>query len=216
MRWPRDDDGITLIEVVVAMSIMSIVGTLFTVAMNQIYRSTNTVESSFDAQRQIEAMYVRLDQEIRYARSISDPAQVNGDWYVEYLMSVSNIDTCVELRVNTTARELQRRQWTKNVDPLAPTAWTVLATNVLATTPFTVVPADKGSLTGFRYQRLTLAMTSVAGGGSGSPPDTARQGATRETNVTFTALNATSAEVSTSTAGNPNAATCVEARAVAS
>jgi prepilin-type N-terminal cleavage/methylation domain-containing protein len=216
MGRPRNDDGVTLVEVVVAMSIMSIVGTMFTVAMNQIYRSTSTVESSFDAQRQIEAMYVRLDQEIRYARSISDPALVDGDWYVEYLLSVQNVDTCVELRASTAGRELQRRQWTKNLDPLAPTAWTVLASNVVATAPFTVVAADKGSLTGFRYQRLNLAMTSVSGGGSGGPPDTGRNGATRETNVTFTALNATSAEVATSSAGNPNAATCVEARAVTS
>lgn len=216
MGRPRDDDGVTLIEVVVAMSIMSIVGALFTVAINQIYRSTNTVESSFEAQRQIEAMYVRLDQEIRYARSISDPAQVTGDWYVEYLLSVSNLDTCVELRVNSGTRELQRRQWTQNVVPLAPTAWTVLATNITAATPFTVIAADKGSLTGFRYQRLTLAMTSVSGGGGGGPSNTGRNGATREANVTFTALNATSAEVSTSAAGNPNSATCVEARSVAS
>jgi len=220
----RDDDGVSLVEVVVAMSIMTIVGALFTAAINQIYRSTNTVESSFDAQRQIETMYVRLDQEIRYARSVSDPAlvdcwpQAGTCWHVEYLLSASNVDTCVELRVNTVTRELQRRQWTKNVDPLTPTAWTVLATDVVATTPFpfTVVPADKGSLIGFRYQRLTLAMASVVGGGGRGPSDSGRNGATRETNVTFTALNATSAEVATSTTGNPNAATCVEARGVRS
>ncbi|MBM2619622.1 prepilin-type N-terminal cleavage/methylation domain-containing protein [Actinoplanes sp. LDG1-06] len=212
---PRDDDGVTLIEIVFAMLIMGIAGSLFTVAVIQIYRSTNQVEASFDAQRQIEAMYVRLDTEIRYARSISDPAKVSGDWYVEYLLSVSNVDTCVGLRLNTTTGELQRRQWTKNIDPLVPSAWTVLASNVVGTTPFTVIPADKKTLTGFRFQRLTLAMSSVVGGGGGQGGGT-RAGSTQETNVTFTALNASAAQSDTSSTGDSNASTCTEARGVAS
>jgi Tfp pilus assembly protein PilV len=210
LRIRQDGDaGVTLIEVVMAMVIMTFAGSMFTVAVSQIYRSTNKVEASFDAQRQIEAMFVRLDTEIRYARSISDPAQVSGDWYVEYLMSLNSVDTCVELRLNNTTGELQRRQWTKNVDPLAPTAWNVLASNVVAATPFTVIQADKKTLTGFRFQRLTLAISSVVG------PGTANS-ATQETNVTFTALNASAAQSDTSSTGNSNAATCTEARGVAS
>ncbi|MBU2669054.1 prepilin-type N-terminal cleavage/methylation domain-containing protein [Actinoplanes bogorensis] len=196
----RDDDGVTLIEVLVAMLIMTVAGALATTAIAQIYRSTSHVEASFEAQRQIETMYTRLDTEIRYARSISNPGQVGRDWYVEYLLSSGSADTCVELRLNSTTREVQRRTWTKNAVPLAPSRWTVLATDIVATTPFTVVAADRKSLTGSRYQRMTLAMRSVAGGG--------RASSTQETDVTFTALNATSTA--------DDVSTCTEARGVAS
>jgi prepilin-type N-terminal cleavage/methylation domain-containing protein len=212
-RWRQaagrrgDDAGVTLIEVVLAMSIMSVLMTVVTGAVLQIYHSVNEVDSLSEAQTQVNAAFIRLDREIRYARSVSDPGLVSGDYYVEYLRSVDSVDTCVELRLRTTTGELQRRQWTKNVSPLAPTAWTTLASDVTATTPFTVTAADTNSLTGFRFQRLTLAMTAVVGGGAPNNAGAGRAGATRETNVTFTALNAT---------GTNNSATCVEARTVTS
>lgn len=209
----RGDAGVTLIEVMVAMSIMSVLMIIVTGAVLQIYHSVNEVDSLSEAQTQINAAFVRLDREIRYARAVSDPALVGTDYYVEYLRSVNSVDTCVELRLRTTTNELQRREWTKNMSPLAPGAWTTLASHVTATTPFTVTAADSGSLTGFRAQRLTLAVTAVVGGGSPSNAGAGRAGATRETNVTFTALNATESAGST---GSATAATCTEARTVTS
>lgn len=203
----RDDAGLTLIEVIVAMSIMSVLMTVVTGAVLQIYHAVNQVDSLSEAQTQINAAFIRLDREIRYARGVSTPALVSGDYYVEYLRSVNSVDTCVELRLRSTTDELQRREWTKNMSPLVPSAWTTLAAEVTATTPFTVTAANTNSLTGFRYQRLTLAMTAVVGGGTPNNPGAGRAGATRETNVTFTALNATAAN---------NSATCIEARTVTS
>ena len=204
---PRADAGMTIIEVVVAMSIMSILMAAITGAVLQIYHSVNEVDSLSEAQTQVDSAFIRLDREVRYARSVSDPALVGSDYYVEYLSSVNSVDTCVELRLRTTTGELQRRQWTKNMSPLAPTVWTTLAAYVTATSPFTVTAADTNSLTGFRYQRLTLAMTAVVGGGTPNNAGAGRAGATRETNVTFTALNAT---------GKNNSTTCTEARTVTS
>ena len=209
----RGDAGVTLIEVVVAMSIMSILMVIVTGAVLQIYHSVNEVDSLAEAQTQINTAFIRLDREVRYARGVSDPALVGGDYYVEYLRSVNSVDTCVELRLRTTTDELQRREWTKNMSPLVPGGWTTLASHVTATTPFTVTAADTTSLTGFRAQRLTLAMTAVVGGGSPSNAGAGRAGANRETNVTFTALNATEPPGST---GATYATTCTEARTVTS
>lgn len=207
----RDDAGVTLIELLVAMSVMSILMTIVTAAVVQIHHAVNGVDSLAQTQSQINTAFVRLDKEIRYARGVSDPALVSGDYYVEYLRSVNSVDTCVELRLRTATSELQRRQWTKNMSPLAPGAWTTLASNVTGATPFTVTAADTNSLTGFRYQRLTVALTAIVGGGS-SGVNSGRAGATRQTNVTFTAMNATASSNSTAS----NSATCTEARGVSS
>jgi prepilin-type N-terminal cleavage/methylation domain-containing protein len=204
---PRDDAGVSLIEVLVAMGIMAILMAIVTGAVAQIYHAVNRVDSLAETQSQINTAFVRLDKEVRYARGVSDPAVVGGDYYVEYVRSVNSVDTCVELRLRTSTSELQRREWTKNASPLAPSAWTTLASNVTATTPFTVTAADSGSLVGFRYQRLTLAMTAIVGGGASGNTGSGRAGATRQTNVTFTALNATA---------STNSTTCIEARGVSS
>jgi prepilin-type N-terminal cleavage/methylation domain-containing protein len=198
-RPPRDDRGVTLIEVMVAMTLMSVAGAMFTGSIIQVYKSINKAESNYTAQSQINSAFSRLDKEIRYARSVSTPATVSGDYYVEYLVELSDVDTCVELRLHTSTSELQRRSWAQGVTPVAPTTWTTLATNITATTPFTTYGLDKNSLTGNRFQRLNITVTSKAGG--------ATTGSTRQSNVTFTALNATATD---------NASTCVEGRSVSS
>jgi type II secretory pathway pseudopilin PulG len=199
VRPPRNDDGVSLTELIVAMGIMAMVGAIFAGGILQIYRSVNKADSTYEAQSQINLAFVRLDKEVRYARAISDPGTVSGDYYVDYLVQLNSVDTCVELRLRTSTSELQRRTWTKNATPLAPTSWTTLATGVTSSAPFTTVAADKNSLTGFRFQRLTLDVTSAVGSGN--------SGSSRQTTVTFTALNATATD---------NAQTCTEARGVSS
>jgi type II secretory pathway pseudopilin PulG len=194
---PRDDEGVSLVELIVAMTLMSVVGAMFTGGVLQVYRSLNKTDSDYVAQSQINQAFSTLDREIRYAKSVSTPATVGSDWYVEYLVQLNNVDTCVELRLSTSAGQLQRRSWAQGVTPVTPTAWGVLASNVTATTPFTTLALDKQNLTGFRFQRLTVNFTSTSGGGG--------TGTTRQTNVTFAALNATAFD---------NASTCIEGRKV--
>ena len=197
MRPPRDDDGVSLVELLVAMTLMAVVGAMFTGGILQVYNALNKTDSDYTAQSQINQAFGTLDREIRYAKSVSTPATVSGDVYVEYLVQIDNVDTCVELRLKTSAAQLQRRTWAQGVTPVAPTPWGVLASNVTGTTPFTVRALDKQNLTGYRFQRLVVNFTSTAGGGG--------TGTSRETNVTFAALNATAFD---------NASTCIEGRKV--
>jgi prepilin-type N-terminal cleavage/methylation domain-containing protein len=218
MRRAPDDEGYSLIEVMMAMVCMSILMTLVTSAVIQVYHAVNGVDAITSAQTEVNTSFMRLDKEVRYARAISTPGAVAGDQYVEYLLSVDSVDTCVELRLNNATQELQRRQWVKNQTPLTPTPWQTLAAYVSGATPFTVTAADSSSLTSFRYQRLTLDVTSVTGGGPGQDTAQGRAGSQRETNVTFTALNTTDSGASssgTSTAAQI-ASTCTEGRGVTS
>ncbi|MFC7527376.1 prepilin-type N-terminal cleavage/methylation domain-containing protein [Actinoplanes sp. GCM10030250] len=196
----RDDSGVTLIEVMVTTTVMMIVMAIVTTSILDIYRSVNEIDAEAEAQTQITSAFLRLDREIRYARSISDPALVDGSWHVEYVVNLKEVDTCVELRLNTVSRELQRRQWEQNLTPLAPTAWTTLGSHMESAKPFNVTAPDASPLTGFRYQRLNLKLTATVGKNASASQ--------RVTDVTFTALNAT--------AISNNATTCIEARGVTS
>ena len=199
IRPPRDDEGVSLVELIVAMGLMAMVGVMFTTGILQVHSSLNKADSTAEAQGQINAAYLRLDQEIRYARGVSTPATVSGDYYVEYLVELKSVATCVELRLHTTTKELQRRQWTQGASPLKPTSWTTLASNVTGTTPFTTTVADGSSLTGLRFQTLALNVTSTSGLGG--------KATQRATNVSFTAMN---------TAVADNSTTCIQARSVSS
>ena len=212
----RNDEGYSLIEVMMAMVCTSILLTLVTSAIIQIYHSVNSVDAVSAAQSQVDATFSRVDREVRYARGISDPGKVNGDPYVEYLLSVDSVDTCVELRLHTATGELQRRTWTKNQALLAPTGWQTLASSVTATKPFAVTSAVPVLPADSPYQTLTLDVTSVTGGGPGLSASAGRAGSQRETTVTFTALNALIPTNTDSTIINTFATTCTEGRGVSS
>ncbi len=179
-----DDRGVTLIEVVTAMSIMSILMVIFTGGILEVYRFANRSEAAAAASTQLNIAFMRLDKEVRYASGISTPGTVGVDHYVEYLITNTGTPVCVELRLDVADRQLQRRTWVQGSPPGSLTAWTPLTSGVSGDQPFTTRPADAT----FSYQRLTVTLTADAGSGS-----TARA---TEGSVTFTALN-TSFESST-------------------
>lgn len=167
-----------MIEILVSMVIMSIVLSIFTAGVLQIYRTINKTESLSTAQSQIKSVFQRLDREVRYASAISDPLTTGTTQYVEYLMAGSGASTCVQLQLNTSTGKLRRRQWTKGASASTGT-WAVLVTSVGAGTPKSFVFTAAGAT--FNYQRLQVNLLITAGSGSNAT--------VRETRVTFTALN---------------------------
>ncbi len=196
MRRPRRtwDSGITLIEVVVSMSIMTIVGAIFTAGVLQMFRSANRSEAASTAQSQINNAFLRLDKEIRYAAGISTPGSVGSDSYVEFLTTNTGTPVCTELRLHVATRQLQRRTWIQGSSPLTPSAWIPLASFVSSTQPFTLSAADAT----FNFQRLQLKLVGTSGAGGTAT--------SKQTDVTFTALN-TSPTTSSATV-------CTEGRAI--
>ena len=183
------DAGVTLVEVVVAMTIMSVMMAMFTTSMLLLFQSANKNESSMIAQSQIQVAFVRLEKEIRYSSGISDLPAV-GDPYVEYLVAVNGVDTCVQLRLNTSSKQLQRRTWVWNANPMAQTAWQPLASAVSApagVAPFTFSAADPT----YNFQRLRIRLVATSGAG--------RTTTSKETNIQFTAINTSTTTVSSTT-----------------
>ena len=167
----------TLVEVMVSMSVFSVLLAIFTTGVLSMFRSADKNMDIAQTVTQANLAFTRLDKQIRYASAVSsptDPALASGS-YVEYLISVANVGTCYELWYDPAKHALRTRNW--SAQGVAPNSWTTLATGVTATKPFTLIQPVKQ----FTFQRLKLDLTTTAGGG-GNPT-------TAQTTVTFTALN---------------------------
>jgi type II secretory pathway pseudopilin PulG len=168
-RWrrpgtPPDDAGITMIEIVVAMTIMMFVTAVVTTGMLQMYRASNRNQSAMTAQSQVQRAFVTLDKEVRYAEYISTPAKVGTTYFAEYQ---APDDSCWELALLTAAvttsngvtipaNTLVLRSW-----PGGTLAIRVIASNVAtvaASGPF--IQADTSSLEGLEIQLKDASTTS--------------------------------------------------------
>jgi hypothetical protein len=203
MTGIRRDDGITMIEVVVSLTLMAVLMTIFTTAVLEVYRNVNHTEALSSGQSQLNTVFLRLDKEVRYASGISREKQLgNGDWYVEYLNTSRGTEICTELRLTTTGL-LQRRTWDRNVTPLQPSGWALIASGlgtVDGFQPFAFEAADPEKVAnaegGSNFHRLTVTLAALG------PNDKH----VAESSITFAALNTSLATTS--------AGTCTEGRVV--
>jgi prepilin-type N-terminal cleavage/methylation domain-containing protein len=180
---PEDDAGFSIAELLITMSVLSVVMAMFTAGILQMFNVTDKGEALAVAQAQNTNAFLRLDKEIRYASGISKPGAVGGDPYVEYLLSGTGTPTCYELRVKDSM--LQQRVWPQGGSPAAG-KWVVLASGVASSTPFTYIAPDAS----FNFQRLQLKLTATSGLGG--------RLTAANTDVTFTALNTSLGTSSTS------------------
>lgn len=169
-----DDTGTTLIELTIALTLMSVFLAMFSTGVVRMFRSTNHSTATATAQSQIHIAFQRLDSALRYATSISQEGAVGSDWYVEYLTTYTGVALCRQLRL-TAGGLLQYRQWPQETPP---PVFTTVASGLSATRPFTRTPAGTD---GYTFERLTVNVVT-------SGITDAR---TRQINVTFAALNST-------------------------
>jgi type II secretory pathway component PulJ len=208
--------GFTLIDLLVAMTIMSVVMAVFTIGMLQMYAATNRTVNVSTAQAEINRMYLRLERSIRYASAITTeptPAlalapqvRSDGNFYIQYLTNNVQPPVCQQLRLNRTDRTLQYREWNSGTTLSITAGWQTLVSNVYYN-PVADPTAKPRKLeaTGFpflvqnleSYQRLQLEIWTII------PTTTSAA----QTKVTFTALNSTA-----TTNLATNATTCVENR----
>jgi len=184
------DAGVTLIETVVAMTVMAVFMTIFTSGIVQMFRVANRADAVFAVQAQVTVAFIHVDREIRYAVGITEPASVTGggyqDTYVEYLTVEAGGVRCTELRLRVPAGQsgpvdqqrgvLQHRGWYTTAGP-GSAPWTTLATNVASALPFAHGTVDDS----YNFQRLTLSLTAY--------PNATGTAAARTTTMTFTDLN---------------------------
>lgn len=190
---PGGDAGVSLIELIVAMGLMGTFMAIFTGAVLQIYGTVNRNEAIGDSQTQVTLAMGRLDKEIRYAAEVGVPGTVSGVSYAEYFTTNEGVSRCGQLRMDPVNDQLKLRSWTLGATP---PAWN--------TVPVLVAHVDSISFPTARqtsgYQQLRIQLQASAGGAAAN--------VTKDTDVTFAALN------STASGANTSVTTCAAGRTI--
>jgi len=141
------DDGVTILEMVVAMAVVSVLMAVYVSMVLVMSRATATAGSIATATAQLRAVVDSLGRQAGIASAATAPATVGTDLYLELrsdAVSAGNAPTCTEWRFRSSARQLQVRSWS-TLNPVASTWRTVVSDlgNDLAThPPFSVQPVD--------------------------------------------------------------------------
>lgn len=203
MTRPRrqDESGFTLVEMLVALTLFSVLLALFTSATTMMYQSVRRQQGLADDADGARRVLQLLDKQVRYANGINTPGTTaDGSTWVEWRQgNHDQQQTCVQWRL-TAAGDMQFRTWAPPlvaaVPPVAvtPGPWSTRASRLLppATGSVFALGSTVGNGDGVR-QQLTVAFRTAYG----------RPVVQRASQVTLTALN-------TPTPTPPSPAVCQE------
>jgi prepilin-type N-terminal cleavage/methylation domain-containing protein len=190
------EDGMTLVELIVAMGILTIMLTVSMAAITTMTNDAVRAKSVTDATDQLRVTFQQMDKEIRYASAINAPASTGTGYYVEYLVeanAASGAEQCVQWRYVTASGELQRRTATPGGTP---SEWRTTVTKlrndltVAAQRPFKLTKAGT-TADGKVYTKQQLAVYLDTGMGTAEDP---RGG---QLNVQLVALNSSTSSPDT-------------------
>jgi type II secretory pathway pseudopilin PulG len=180
-----------MVEVIVAMVIMSIAGGIFVSAVVTLSRTTNFAQAVTSSSTNNNQAYQSLDKTVRYASAISEPGlgPVTRDWYVELQDTTGGTEMCTQLRLDIATQQLQQRTWSaSNIATL--TTFKPIASGITNgaaaagpdTQPFYLKkPTDTDTATSSQHQALTIRLESTSGQANGRVKS--------KSNFTLTALN---------------------------
>ncbi len=147
----QSDSGMSLVELIVAMGIFTVVVSIFMAGVVVMTKSTARAQSVSDSGDMVRKVFQKLDREVRYSKAVNRPGAgtTAGTWYVEYLVTPQPgaAPGCVQWRYTASTRLLEYRWWT-DVAPRTPSAWVMVAKNVRndlsvpASRPFQFTAAD--------------------------------------------------------------------------
>jgi prepilin-type N-terminal cleavage/methylation domain-containing protein len=186
-----DDEGYTLVELIVSMSILAVLISIFMAAMTQEYKDTVRTQAVSTAADETLRTMNRLDHTIRFASAVNRPVEVGTNWYLEYQLTATLNGAqplCTQWKFDSTADTLAYRTWTVTGGAVTPTPFVTTSVHVVnnpaTQQPFTFLPADSV----YTRQRIQVFLIVQNNRGNGA-----------QIRSTFTALN-----TSTGTVTNPD------------
>jgi prepilin-type N-terminal cleavage/methylation domain-containing protein len=188
-----DDEGFSLIELIVSMGILAILMAVVMTAIVTMYRDVRKQTGQTDVLDASRKVLSQLDKQVRYANAVRDPgAGTSGATFVEWRTgNTFQQQTCTQWRFDPTAKTLAYRSWQPPLTGTSPSAastltgWRQMADgiglpavgSIFSTN--TVLPAAASPAAVPSHQVLTVAFTTTDG-----KPNTINR-----SQVTFTALN---------------------------
>ncbi len=168
-RPERDEEGMTLIELIVAMAILVTVLIVFMAAVVVMTKDTARVQAVSDSGDAVRKVFQTMDRQVRYADAINSPGFGSGGaYYVEYRViapTPGDAATCYQWRYQPASLVLQSRQWKDDGDP-DPSAWTTVAAHVRNGTTSTSTRPFKFTRATGRYVKQQLTVVLDVGPGA--------------------------------------------------
>lgn len=191
-RWRErnaEDEGISLVEVIVATLIFGIVLTIITAAIVGMFRQVRTQTNQTNDLNAARNVITKLDHQVRYANAVTTPGTgTDGSYYVEFRVGNTNLQqTCYQWRYVPTGGTVQYRTWLPLLNGVGSTTasgWNTVGTGfslVGATPIFSITPASTMQSTDDSHYQLTATFNAS----SGAPA------VTNQNQVTITAINST-------------------------
>ena len=210
-RRPSGDEGTTLMELMVGMVIMTILLTICTGAVVQMFSSTGKDQGLANTTQQLNTAFVRLDKQVRYASAIDQPtgSLATNNLSVAFQTVNPTGSTCTQLRIQpvagTTQQQLVERTWAVTSGSATATnltPWTQLAGGVVTTGPSgsAVPPFSVSTPAGGAVQQLRILVGAVDAQGYAPTQSFS--------SVVFSALN--SGATSTAVTGGTPSAACAQ------
>lgn len=141
------DDGVTVVEMVVAMAVVSVLLAGYLSVILVMSRATATAGSLATAATQLRAVVNTLGRQAENASAATTPGTVGTDLYLELrsdAVVAGSAPTCTQWRFRSSTRELQTRSWS-TLHPVA-SSWRTVVSDVgndrSIRPPFSVQAAD--------------------------------------------------------------------------
>ncbi|GAB3135356.1 PulJ/GspJ family protein [Marisediminicola antarctica] len=129
------ESGFTLIELMVAMGIFTVLVAILLLSVSQLARGTVRVQVTAQSTTEVLLVFQNLDRQIRYADAINTPGSgASGDRYVEFRTPAASapgrVTTCTQWRLHKDDGTIQSRRWTDG--PAAvPSSWSTKLNNAV-------------------------------------------------------------------------------------
>lgn len=168
----RDDDGTTLVELLVSMTIFSIIMGIITFSITSMLQSETRNSGQVGTLEAAQRVIQRLDRQVRYANAVTTPGTgTDGNFYVEYITgNTGQQQTCTQWRYVTSGGALQFRTWQPPLSgsgTVTPTAWATAATSVSAVSPnpiFSITPTSSNQASADNKQQLLVQFQVTSNG----------------------------------------------------
>jgi prepilin-type N-terminal cleavage/methylation domain-containing protein len=144
-----NDDGFSLVELMIAMSIFAVFITVLLASIVGITRASTQAQVVAHNSSTVLAVFQDFDHQVRYADSINFPGTgASGARYVEYRVPATSSSTsstlCGQWKYTPSTGKLQFRQWQDGATPSTTfsTKLTGVKGAVTASYPFKLTPAS--------------------------------------------------------------------------
>ena len=146
MRRRPEDTGSTLVEVLIAMIVLSLLLAVFVRAVALMTSTTTRVQTTGEVATEGRAASDALGRQLAIASATNTPVQAGGNWYLEFStddVKAGSDRQCTQWRYQPSTRRLEYRTW--SVVTLVASAWIPVSDAVVNTSsqpPFAVYPSD--------------------------------------------------------------------------